>query len=61
MNVHPEWITLAGTLAIIAFLWSLHKDMRSLSDCVSRLEGMVETLVQVLIGRETNSSQHGSR
>ena len=61
MNVNPDWITLAGVVGIIAFLWSLHRDMRSLSDRVSRLEGTVDTLAKVLVNRETFPTHGGSR
>ena len=52
MTINPDWITLAGIVMIIAFLWNLHRDLRGISDRVSRLEGTVETLAQVLVNRE---------
>ncbi|MCY4350783.1 MAG: hypothetical protein OXC25_13145 [Thiotrichales bacterium] len=55
MNINPDWITLAGIAAILGFLWSLHRDMRSLSDRVSRLAGTVELLAKVLLDREVRS------
>ena len=34
---------LAGLmLGVIGFLWTIHRDMRSLSDRVARLEGLLE-------------------
>ncbi len=51
MTINPDGITLAG----IAFLWSPHRDMRSISDRVSRLEGTVDTLAKVLVNREVSS------
>jgi len=61
MNVDPDWITLAGIVGIIAFLWNLHRDMRSLSDRVSRLEGTVDTLAKVLVNREIFPAHGGNR
>ena len=52
MTINPDWITLAGIVTIIAFLWNLHRDLRGLSDRVSRLEGTVDTLAKVLVNRE---------
>ncbi len=51
MTVDPDGITLAGIVTIIAFLWNLHRDLRGISDRVSRLEGTVDTLAQVLVNR----------
>lgn len=47
----PDWINLAVAVAILAFLWSLHRDMRSLSDRVARLEGLIEGLRDSITGR----------
>ena len=54
-----EIATMAVGIAIVGFLWSLHRDVRSLdrdirtlSDRVARLEGAVGTLKDFLIGRE---------
>ncbi|MCY4007575.1 MAG: hypothetical protein OXE84_12245 [Rhodobacteraceae bacterium] len=57
MTFNPGWITLARIATIIAFLWSLHRDMRSISDRVSRLEGTVDTLVKVLVNRKMRATQ----
>ncbi|MDE0698283.1 MAG: hypothetical protein OXH76_20890 [Boseongicola sp.] len=37
-----DHLTLAGIVAILAFFWSVHRDIRSLSDCVSRIEGFLQ-------------------
>ena len=50
-----DYITLAGLVGIIAFLWSLHRDMRNLSDRVSRLEGLIEGLRDAITGRREAS------
>ena len=43
------YVTLGVGIAILAFLWSLHRDMRSLGERVARLEGAIGTLKDVLI------------
>ena len=48
-----DHITLAGVVGIIAFLWTLHRDVRSLSDRVSRLEGLLEGLRDAVTDRAT--------
>ncbi len=50
-----DWITIGVGVAILGFLWSLHRDMRNLSDRVSRLEGTVDLLAKVLLDREVCS------
>ncbi len=50
-----DWITIGVGVAILGFLWSLHRDMQNLSDRVSRLEGTVESLAKVLLDREVRS------
>ena len=47
-----EIATIIVGVAIVGFLWTLHRDMRALTDRVARLEGTVDTLKDVLIGRE---------
>lgn len=37
-----EYGMVGGVLAILGFLWSLHRDIRSLSDRVSRIEGFLQ-------------------
>ena len=37
-----DWITLAGIVAILAFLWNLHRDVADLRECMARLEGLFE-------------------
>ena len=49
--VPAEYITMGGVVAVLAFLWALHRDIRSLSDRVSRLEGLLEGLRDVVAGR----------
>ena len=51
----PEAITTAvAAVAIIAFLWNLHRDVADLRGRMSRLEGTVDLLAKVLIDREQN-------
>ena len=46
-----DFMTLAGVAGILAFLWSLHRDMRNLSDRVSKLEGLMEGLRDAITAR----------
>lgn len=49
----PEAITTAvAAVAIIAFLWNLHRDVADLRERMSRLDGTVELLARFLIDRE---------
>ena len=48
--------TLAALLAIVAFLWSLHRDIGNLRDRISRLEGAVDLLTKFLMDREHGRS-----
>ena len=49
----PEAITTAvAAVAIIAFLWNLHRDVADLRERMSRLEGTVDLLARFLIDRE---------
>lgn len=47
-----DYATLAALLAIIAFLWSLHRDIGTLRDRISRLEGAVDLLAKFLMDRD---------
>ena len=49
----PDTIaTLAGMAVIVAFLWSLHRDVAGIRERMSKLEGTVDVLVRFLIDRE---------
>ena len=37
-----DWITLAGIVAILAFLWNLHRDTGDLRERMARLEGLFD-------------------
>ena len=47
-----DYLSFAGIVAILAFLWSLHRDMRALSDRVSRLEGLIDGLRSAITERK---------
>ena len=47
-----DYATLAALLAIMAFLWSLHRDIGTLRDRISRLEGSVDLLTKFLMDRD---------
>ncbi len=51
-----DYATLAALLAIVAFLWSLHRDIGNLRDRISRLEGAVDLLTKFLMDREHGRS-----
>ena len=50
-----DYLTLAGLVAVIAFLWNLHRDIRGLdqrlsgmTERVARLEGLLEGVRDVV-------------
>ena len=47
-----DCLALAGVVAILAFLWDLRRDMRLLSDRMSRLEGSVDELRSAIAKRK---------
>lgn len=51
-----DYATLVALLAIIAFLWSAHRDIGNLRDRISRLEGAVDLLAKFLMDRERGRS-----
>ncbi len=53
--VPTEHVFIGGIVAVLTFLWMLHRDMRSLSDRVSRLEGLLEGLRDAVTGRSTTN------
>jgi len=42
MAVSTDWITLAGIVGILAFLWKLSSDIGDLRERMARLEGLFE-------------------
>ena len=50
-----DYVILAAALAILGFLWSLHRDMRSLGERVAKLEGLLEGLREAIAGRRPSS------
>ena len=47
-----DYVLIIVGVGIAGFLWSLHRDMRGLGERLARLEGTVETLKDILTGRE---------
>lgn len=47
-----EYALIGLVVAILGSQWGIHRDLRSLSDRVSKLEGTVELLAKFLIDRE---------
>ncbi|MYE01991.1 MAG: hypothetical protein F4Y03_12080 [Alphaproteobacteria bacterium] len=39
-----DWVTLGVGVAILAFLWNLHRDVRQLSERTARIEGKLEEM-----------------
>ena len=37
-----DWITITGIVAILWFLWNLHRDVADLRERMARLEGLFE-------------------
>ena len=48
-----DWITLAGIVAILGFLWNLHRDVADLRERMARLEGLFEGFTR----RESRASE----
>lgn len=46
-----DWEIIIGFTAVLGFLWRQNRDMRSLSERVSKLEGMLSTFLS-LYGKE---------
>jgi len=43
MEMSPsDWITIGVGVAILAFLWNLHRDVADLRERMARLEGLFE-------------------
>jgi len=42
MNITTDWITLAGIVGIIAFLWKISGEIGELRERMARLEGLFE-------------------
>ncbi len=47
-----DGLTLGAAVAIIAFLWSLHRDVRSLAERIAKVEGLIEGLRDAITGRD---------
>ena len=52
MNEALDYATLGVGIAILAFLWNLHRDVANLRERMARLEGADDLLTGVLIDRE---------
>ena len=39
------WLNFAGFIAVLVFLWGLHRDVADLRERMARLEGLVEGFV----------------
>ena len=48
-----DWVMLGFGVAILAFLWNLHRDMKDLGERISRVEGQLS----VLIARSSTPAQ----
>ncbi len=56
-----DYVILVAALAILGFLWGLHRDMRNLGERVAKLEGLLEGLREAIAGRPSPSSQRPQR
>ena len=48
-----DYLSLAGIVAILAFLWNLHRDMLALSERLSRIEGLIDGLRSAITERKS--------
>ena len=39
-------------IAVVGFLWNLHRDMASIRERMAKLEGVVETLRDSIVGKQ---------
>ena len=54
----PDTIaTVAAAAVIVAFLWTLHRDIAGLRERIARLEGAVSVLSRFLIDRERGRTE----
>ena len=44
-------VVVALLVAVLGFLWSLHRDMRGLSERVAKVEGLLEDLRDSIVDR----------
>lgn len=47
-----QYANLAGFIAVIAFLWGLHRDLANVRERLAKLEGAVDVLTRLLMDRE---------
>lgn len=53
MEWSAELIALfALQIAVVGFLWSLHRDMANIREGMAKLEGVVETLRDTIVGKQ---------
>ena len=52
MDWSGETIATTVGIAILAFLWNLHRDMAALRERMVRLEGTVDVLAKVMVDRQ---------
>ena len=48
-----DWVTVGVGVAILAFLWNLHRDMADLRERMARIEGGMDILTRLLMERRT--------
>ncbi len=60
MNEALDYATLGVGIAILAFLWNLHRDVANLRERMARLEGAVDLLTKFLIDREAGRAGGGT-
>ena len=51
--MNTDYLILAAAIAILAFLWNLHRDMRGIAERVAKLEGLLEGLRDAITGRNS--------
>ena len=62
MEWSAELIALfALQIAVVGFLWSLHRDMANIRERMAKLEGVVETLRDTIVGKQVQQHPAGPR
>ena len=46
-----DWVMISVGVAILVFLWQLHRDMAGLRERMVRVEGMMEGMMDALVGK----------
>ena len=49
--MNSDWLMISVGVAILVFLWGLHRDMAGLREGMARIEGIMEGVKDALAGK----------